>query len=500
MCFTEKNEILFDKYTLQEEIGKGNSGTVYLAEHIKLKVLRAIKCISKNHFMYEQFLMEARLLKNLKHPGIPIIYDLEEDENFLYIIEEYIKGESLQAFVLNQKKFSQKQIIQIGIQICSILEYLHNMKPSPIIYLDLKPMHIIMQETQIKLIDFGTAIMVKDVDSVEYSMGTPGFAAPEQYDKFLASQKTDIYAIGAVLRFMAENSFIDSNANLKEQVNIYEAKIKKVVETCMESNPNKRYQKVTDLKKQLQDIMKSTDSTGSKTSSLVFAVIGSQPRIGVTHMAIMLVSFLNRKKCHCVYKEKNNSGMLQKFMDNHDFVKEREGVYLYQDFAGIPGYGQGVVCTGEDYSIIVDDYGSYNTEIIDALGYADVIIAVLGTKAWEMSQSEELINFLSDKGNVYFILNFSVYKDLARLKNNLKYKNVYRIPYLPDPFKKDRIADQLFAEVLKNYFVIKKGGAINKNLKTHGQRKSTKNHRYYRLRPWSWGHSFINYVRKLPWF
>ena len=483
---------------LHEEIGRGNSGTVYLAEHIKLKAPRAIKCVNKKHFMYEQFLMEARLLKNLKHPGIPIIYDLEEDDNFLYIIEEYIEGESLQALVLNHIKFSQRDIIQIGIQICSILEYLHSIKPSPVIYLDLKPMHIIVYEKQVKLIDFGTAIMMRDAKRMEYSMGTPGFAAPEQYGQVSVNQKTDIFAIGAVLRFMEENSRVDNNADFQGESKCYEEKIKKIIQICMLKDPDKRYQGVSDLKGKLQQILKTTGTACKTTSSLVFAIVGSQPRIGATHIAISLVSYLNRKQYDCIYKEKNFSNMMHLLKENQELVKEKEGIYLYENFAGIPNYGQGVSCS-EEHSIIVEDYGSGNVEQ-KGLQEADIIIAVLGTKPWEMKYSKELAANLAPKSNVCFVLNFAPDTSLIKVGRTLKLKKLYKMPYFPDPFTNDKVAGQLFCQLIKNHLLITKGGVLDKPNKTHNQNRSIKNHRSYWMRAGSWCHSFIHYVRKLPWF
>lgn len=80
--------LLFGKYRIISTLGAGSSGTVYLAEHLKLKVYRAIKCIPKDtarntsNFSEEQLLKEACLLKNLNHPGIPLIYDIDEDDHF----------------------------------------------------------------------------------------------------------------------------------------------------------------------------------------------------------------------------------------------------------------------------------------------------------------------------------------------------------------------------------------------------------------------------------
>lgn len=483
---------------LHDELGRGNSGIVYLAEHIKLKALRAIKCVNKNHFMYEQFLMEARLLKNLKHPGIPIIYDLEEDDNFLYIIEEYIEGESLQALVLNHNKISQNDIIQIGIQICSILEYLHNIKPSPVIYLDLKPMHIIVHKNQVKLIDYGTAIMMKDAKHMEYSMGTPGFAAPEQYDQLSVDQKTDIFAIGAVLRFIEQNSKIKDAANLQEPSITYQEKINKIIQTCMLDDPHKRYPRVTDLKEELQQIIECTGPACETTSSLIFAIVGSQSRIGVSHIAISLVSYLNRRQYNCAYKEKNFSNMMHLWKENQELVKEKEGVYLYKHFVGIPNYGQGVSCNKE-YPIVVEDYGTCNPGQ-EVLKKADVIIAVLGTKPWEIMDSKELVANLPKNNKVSYVSNLAENTNLQKVGKSLNIKEIYKMPYLINPFTENQLTKQLFCQLIKKHLIVTKGGVFNQPNKAHKQNRSIKNHRSHWMWTRSWSHTFIHYVRKLPWF
>ena len=76
------------------------------------------------------------------------------------MIEEYIQGESLDTFVLHQDKLSPELVIKIGIELCGILEYLHQLVPYPILYQDLKPEHIILCGNQIKIIDFGIASFI----------------------------------------------------------------------------------------------------------------------------------------------------------------------------------------------------------------------------------------------------------------------------------------------------------------------------------------------------
>ena len=116
------NQVLFQKYHVLSLLGSGGSSSVYLAEHLKLEQYRAVKCIPKAQVRISTQYLEASLLKSLRHPGIPMIYDMEEDENFLYIIEEYIQGESLSAFLQNHNNISQETIISFGIQLCGIID------------------------------------------------------------------------------------------------------------------------------------------------------------------------------------------------------------------------------------------------------------------------------------------------------------------------------------------------------------------------------------------
>ena len=192
---------MFGKYRVLSTLGTGNSSTVYLAEHIRLNVYRAIKCIPKDTSLVSSPSSEATLLKDLNHPGIPIIYDIEEDEHFFYIIEEFIQGQSIDTFVSYQK-ISHELLIKFGIQLCDILDYLHHLMPYPILYQDLKPEHIIVCGNQIKLIDFGIASYITSRGKNYQNYGTKGFAAPEQYGLSQSDGRADIYALGVLLNIM----------------------------------------------------------------------------------------------------------------------------------------------------------------------------------------------------------------------------------------------------------------------------------------------------------
>ena len=156
---------------------------VYLGENIKLGTLWAIKEIKKTNDRKIDFYVEPNILKKLSHPALPRIFDIIESDEFLYIIVDYIEGDSLDKALINEGKFDEKTVLGWTRQICDVLLYLHNLKPNPVIYRDMKPANIILtKEGCIKLIDFGIAREFKsDSDSDTVYIGTRGYAAPEQY-------------------------------------------------------------------------------------------------------------------------------------------------------------------------------------------------------------------------------------------------------------------------------------------------------------------------------
>ena len=102
-----KNLILSGRYEILDTLGHGNDGIVYLVRHQSLEMNRALKLFPKKGAPSLFAISEAKILKTVQHPGIPTIYDFEEDESFFYLVEEYIQGVSLEEFLLHQQSISQ---------------------------------------------------------------------------------------------------------------------------------------------------------------------------------------------------------------------------------------------------------------------------------------------------------------------------------------------------------------------------------------------------------
>lgn len=165
----QKDEVVCGKYRIEALLGRGAFGEVYLAEHVNLKVYRAVKCISKGHDFYGVATREADILKNLRHPAIPIIYDIEENDECVCIIEEFVKGMSLNSFITKHGNISVKEIADIALQLCQILEYLHDNK---VYHADIKPENILYDNGRIYLLDYGNARTGDE--NINLKIGTKG--------------------------------------------------------------------------------------------------------------------------------------------------------------------------------------------------------------------------------------------------------------------------------------------------------------------------------------
>lgn len=174
--------------------------------------------------------------------GIPRIINYYEDGNQLVVIEEYISGTSLQEKIANSD-LSVSDIRSYMIMLCNILEALHSMTP-PIIHRDIKPSNIIITSYNYAiLLDFNAAKQFSGQnESDTVLIGTPGYAAPEQYGFGSSSPKTDIYSLGVVLREMLGSITPTPDiAQILQRLNL-------IADRCTQMTPAARYQSVAELK------------------------------------------------------------------------------------------------------------------------------------------------------------------------------------------------------------------------------------------------------------
>jgi len=150
----------------------------------------------------DRFEAEAKMLRRLNHPRIPKVYADFKDEGRQYLAMEFVRGEDLEEVIRKQPNgLPEKQVLEWADQLCDVLDYLHNHKPEPIIFRDMKPSNIMIEpDGGVKLIDFGIAKVFQRTERGT-QIGTPGYAPPEQYQG-LATVESDIYALAATLHHM----------------------------------------------------------------------------------------------------------------------------------------------------------------------------------------------------------------------------------------------------------------------------------------------------------
>ena len=203
--------MLAGRYLIEGQLGQGGFGLIYQARDIqKRNKVVAIKQITL-HGLNTQDMIEATdtfnrevtLLSQLKHVSLPRIYDQFTDPDHWYVVMDYIQGETLEDMLKHARGgvFPAKRVISFGIALCDVLSYLHAQHP-PIIFRDVKPANImITRDGRLYLIDFGIARQYRYGQAKDTgALGSPGYAAPEQYGRAQTTAQTDIYGLGATLQ------------------------------------------------------------------------------------------------------------------------------------------------------------------------------------------------------------------------------------------------------------------------------------------------------------
>lgn len=256
-------DVIDNKYEIVAKIGEGGMSKVYLAMDRRLNkqwaVKEAKKKPGKNSEIYELTPMaEAGLLKGLNHENIVRIVDIIEERGYLYIVEDFVEGNSLLE-KLKEGPSNPDDVVNWGIQLCDTLQYLHTLK-EPIIYRDMKPENVQLDPDgkKVVLLDFGIAKIYKPQNTSDTNiLGTRGYAAPEQFDINRQSDgRTDIYSLGVTLRALLMGKK-PSDVLFHEDIRKFNPEVTdglvKVLAKATNNNPDKRYQTAAEFKTALEN-------------------------------------------------------------------------------------------------------------------------------------------------------------------------------------------------------------------------------------------------------
>src|SRR6266516_1291311 len=277
-------------YDIDELIARGGMGEVYRAVDRRLNRTVVIKTLpahlTDDLERQERFKREAKIISELNHPHIFMLYDIGRQDNVDYLVLEYIEGETLQSR-LSQRRLSVADALEFAIQIADALRAAHR---RGIIHRDLKPANIMLTSTGVKLLDFGVAVrstplkigmeamQLTEVERLTVEgtiLGTPQYISPEQLEGKQADARTDIFAFGAVTyeMFTGKPAFIAESAAglisailkddpppMNEGATAIPTSLVRSISRCLAKHPDDRWQTADDLLFQLRSLASSQNS------------------------------------------------------------------------------------------------------------------------------------------------------------------------------------------------------------------------------------------------
>jgi outer membrane protein assembly factor BamB/tRNA A-37 threonylcarbamoyl transferase component Bud32 len=281
--------LLQNRYRVLGVLGAGGMSTVYKAQDLRFpKVLRvcAIKEMinaapdpQMRAIVVQNFEREASILATLSHPAVPQVYDYFSEGDHAYLVMEFVEGKDLETLLGETEGFMpEAQVVNWAIQICDVMTYLHSHKPKPIIFRDLKPSNIMVDDQgRIRLVDFGIAKVFQSGEKGTM-IGTEGYSPPEQY-RGVAEPRGDIYALGATLHHLLskqdprlEPPFSFQDRPIHKTNPLVSNELQEVINRSLEYDVNRRFGSAEQMKRALHSLRSARVSTSAAP-----AVVGVRP-------------------------------------------------------------------------------------------------------------------------------------------------------------------------------------------------------------------------------
>src|SRR5579862_790860 len=249
-------------YRIESKLGEGGMGEVFRAVDTRLGRAVAIKIT--HEWFSARFDREARAIAALNHPNICTIHDVGPN----YLVMELVEGETI-AERLKRGPLPPETAIQYSLQIAAALAEAHG---KGIVHRDLKPGNIMIAKSGIKVLDFGVAKTAQDeaLTTGDVVIGTPGYMAPEQREGKSADARSDIYSFGCVHYEMVTGTRISLHRK-----RIGPRKVEKILDRCLEEDPDRRWQTAVELEKELTKVNATSPWKWVAAAAAVLAMLAA---------------------------------------------------------------------------------------------------------------------------------------------------------------------------------------------------------------------------------
>ena len=277
-------------YRLLEPLGSGGMGEVYLAEHTLLARRVALKVLPPEMASHPEkiarFEREAKAIASLSHPGIVMLHSIEEQDGYRFLTMEHVEGETLSKSIPS-RGFPMERFLSLAIALADAVGAAHR---QGVLHRDLKPENVMLTpDGRLKVLDFGLAKLrydapddgdrtTKETQSVTQDgriVGTVAYMSPEQAQGLPVDNRSDIFSLGILLYEMASGErpfrgstnlsvlssiLKDTPRPVSELRDDIPRPLARMIQRALEKRPEDRYQSVSDLRRDLEDLKRDIDT------------------------------------------------------------------------------------------------------------------------------------------------------------------------------------------------------------------------------------------------
>ena len=306
--------ILVDRYRMVGLLGKGGMGEVYRADDLKLGQVVALKflpeSLAQDPVRLAQFHGEVRLARQISHPNVCRVYDVDDLDGHPFLTMEYIDGEDLSSLLRRIGRLPEERALEMARQFCAGVAAAHD---RGVLHRDLKPANVMIDgRGHVRVMDFGLAAAAGT--AIEVRAGTPGYMAPEQLAGREVSIRSDVYAIGLVLFELFTGRRAFEASSLAELLRLHESDtitpptalvagldpaIERAILRCLEREPARRPASALAVAASLPggDPLAAALAAGETPSPAMVAAAGKENALatrfalgGVIAVGVMLVA------------------------------------------------------------------------------------------------------------------------------------------------------------------------------------------------------------------